>query len=389
MKKVLITILGVSALFAIMCLNGCGTEPKGTEGKITTTDSLYVSGTNSTETITLKDADLTDTVAKVTVTSGADAVGITLYLPGKNGVYTGQLAFSPTASSGNAIKVIDGGVITLTYKDAKPAADRTKTLVWKGVAGTMTLDKTAYSSIATPMVITVTDLDMAAASLTVSVTTTTYTSPVSVVLQPVAGSYGTYTKSVYFTPETRITQGDTIHVKSADVVTVTYADQIPAGTDVSKTATWTGVAGVVALDSSDTGYHGTTSKATITLTDPDLTATSINVTVTSKKDPTGITVALAGAAGTYTGQIGFSLSASVAGTTIAAQDSDLITVSYTDVEPAGTITKTANWYSTLKPALGFFGQHTTDASTVIPGLILQLIPWTAGGAPVCTFDLVD
>jgi hypothetical protein len=384
MKKVLITILGVSALFAAMSLNGCGTEPKGMSGTFTLSDTV-VTGTNLPITITLKDADVTDTMVPVNVTSSADAVGFTIMLTGKNGVFTGTLSFTTTASAAPAIQVFHNGLVTLTYRDYKPEGYRTETLIWKGAVGSVALDQAAYTSIAAPMVITVTDLDMAATSLTVSVTTTTYTSPVNVVLQPVAGSYGTYSKSVYFTPETRLTLGDTIHVKSGDVVTVTYADQIPAGTDVTKTATWTGVAGTVALDSADAGYHGMSSTATITLTDADLTASTVNVTVTSKKDAVGITVALTGAAGSYSGHFGFNMSTSVAGTTIAAQDSDLITISYADAEPAGTITKTANWYSNLVKAIGIFGPGATPGATFVPGLLPKFFNWGPG---TCTEETV-
>jgi hypothetical protein len=357
------------------------------------------------------------------------------------------------------------------------------------------LDHDAYTSIAAPMVITVTDLDMAAPSLTVGVSTTTYTTPVNVVLLPVAGSYGTYTKSVYFTAEDRMTLADTIHVKSGDVVTVTYADQIPAGSDVSKTATWNGTVGTVTV--APAAVTGLKSPMTITVADVDVAASSVTVKVTSLKDATGINVVLnpvAGTAGSYSGQVGFSLKASTAGSVIAVQPNDQVTVSYEDIAPAATRTApapatwtgasatlavdstatgyhgtagkmtisladeniadstvvvnvkstkdtvgipvtltgsnfafsgqvgfsmaassaseiavkdsgavtvsivdpagqtgtaTATWYSLLKPAVGLFGSNITDASTLIPGLILQLIPWTANGAATCTFDLVD
>jgi hypothetical protein len=76
MKKLLITVLGVGALFAAMCLNGCS-QDKGTSGSFTVSDTV-VTGTNSTVTITLKDADVTDTLVPVKVTSSIDAVGITI-----------------------------------------------------------------------------------------------------------------------------------------------------------------------------------------------------------------------------------------------------------------------------------------------------------------------
>ena len=166
---------------------------------------------------------------------------------------------------------------------------------------------------------------------------------------------------------------------------MTYNDVAPAAARTA-VATWTGASATLAVDS--TSYHGTTGKMTITLADNDVVDSTVIVTVSSTKDATGIPVTLKGSNFSFSGQVGFSMGASSA-SAIAVKDSDVVTVSYSDAAPVEVKTTTASWYSTLKPALGFFGQHTTDASMVIPGLILQLIPWTAGGAPTCTFDVAD
>lgn len=210
--------------------------------------------------------------------------------------------------------------------------------------------------------------------------TTTYNSQqTTVVLKPVAGSYGVYSGKVYFTPG--LTAGnDTIRVKDGDVVTVTYTDDVPPGVISSATATWHGVAGVLALDS--TVYHGMTAKAMVTLVDSDLVADTVNVKVTSMKDSSGITLMLVGSAGTYSGKLGFSIGSSTAGKAIAVQDSDMVKVSYADAEPAAVITKTANWYSTLIPALGIFSTAATPGATVAPGLLTNLFTWSG----TCTVD---
>jgi len=372
MHKFLIFAFCFVSLFYFVFLNSCSQEPKGTAGTFTLSDSV-LTGTNTSLTITIKDPDVSESQIPVTVTSSLDAIGITVMLTGTNGVFTGKLYFTTSASNDTAIQVSHNSLVTIKYADKKPAADRIATVIWKGSAGTLTLDKEAYTSIATPMVITVEDVDVSAPNITVSVTTTTYTNPVNVVLLPVSGKYGTYSKSVYFTPETRLTLADTIHVKSGDVVTVTYADQVPPGTVVTKTATWNGVAGTLEIDSTD--YHGQATQATINLTDPDLVSTSVDVLVKSKKDTAGITLTLTGSSGKYTGTLKFTMTTSVAKTSIAVSDSDLVTISYQDAEPSGTITKTCNWYSNLVKALGIYGQNATPGSMYKQGFLPKFFNW--------------
>jgi hypothetical protein len=319
----------------------------------------------------------------VKVTSFDYPLGIKLKLTGKNGTLTGTLNFSTTIADNDTIRVIDGDLVTITYTDAFPAGDRTVKVTWNGAKGTVALDAASYTSIAAPMTITVTDLDMSAPSLDVDITTTTYNlQKTTVILNAVAGNYGKYSGKVYFTPG--LSAGnDTIRVKDGDVVTVTYSDDVPPGTMASATATWHGVAGALALDSTD--YHGMTSKAAVTLTDPDVTASTVTVTVKSKKDTTGITLALTGAAGQYSGKIGFSSGgSSQANGVIAVQDSDVVTVSYADAVPVATVKKTANWYSVLKPALGIFSSSATPGATLVPGLLTNLFTWNG----TCAIDSV-
>ena len=347
MKKVLLTILGASTLLATLCIIGCGTEPRGTEGKITVS-STSVTGSNVPVTVTLKDPDITDTAVTLKVTSYDYPLGVNLILTGKNGTFTGTLNFSTTIAANNSIRVIDGDLVTITYKDAFPVGDRTAKVTWNGAKGTITLDKAAYSSITAPITITVTDLDMAAPELDVDIITTTYNSQkTSVILKAVAGSYGTYRGQVYFTAG--LSAGnDTIRVKDGDVVTVTYNDDVPPGISAAVTATWHGVAGKVAANPA--AYTGLTSKMTITVQDSDVVDPSVTVKVKSQKDTAGISVVLnpvAGSAGAYSGQVGFSLNASTAGSVIAVQNNDQITISYNDIAPAAVRTGTATWSGAL------------------------------------------
>ena len=80
---------------------------------------------------------------------------------------------------------------------------------------------------------------------------------------------------------------------------------------------------------------------------------TLTVKVKSEKDTAGIMVTLKANAGKFTGQVGFSYGASTA-TSIAAADSDTVTVIYNDMVPKTTVTKTAIYYTDLIPALGIF-----------------------------------
>ena len=489
MKKVLITILGASTLLVALCMIGCGTEPRGYEGKITVSSTtLTVTGSNTPLTVTLNDPDLTAAFVTLKVISSYYPSGINLKLVGNNGTYSGTLNFSTTVAGNDTIRVVDGDLVTITYKDAMPVGDRSVKIIWTGARGTVALDKAAYSSIAAPMTITVTDLDMGAPTLDVDIITTTYNSQkTTVILKAVAGSYGTYSGKVYFTAGPSA-GNDSIRVKDGDVVTVTYNDDVPPGTTALATAVWHGVAGIVTatpaafiglntymtitlkdsdvtdpsvtvkvksqkdtagisvvlklvagsagtysgqvcfslqgssstqgtlvVQNNDTvtilyndiapaavrkatatwngasakltvdsaSYHGTTGKMTITLADNDVMDTSVVVTVKSTKDTVGIPVTLIGSKFSFSGQVGFSMGASSA-SAIAVKDSDVVTVSYSDVAPVEVKTTTANWYSVLKPALGILSTTTTPGATLVPGFLTNLFTWTG----TCTVDSV-
>lgn len=385
MKKVLLSILGVSAALAALCTTGCGTEPKGTEGKVLLSDSVSADvsvGTKDPVTVTLKDADLTGTADTLTITSDVDHLGTMLILTGSKGVYTGQLYFSTVASGLDTIKVSDGSEVTVTYKDAKPAGLRTATLIWKGGAVGVALDAATYTGITAPMTITVTDTNISSTTVTVNVATTTFTTPVPVVLAS-AGTIGMYTGKVYFNVGNTLTGADTVHVRNNDAVTVTYSDLVVPASVATAQAQWQGASVVITPDSS--AYNGF-EKMMITLTDDHTVATSLVVNVSSQKAGDTIAVTLTAVPGTpwiFTGSVGFSLS--MTATAVGVQDSDMVTVSYFDAVQNLTKSATANWYSNQKPAFGIFSPNYTAASSLDTSVVIPLLSWTN----TCTIDTVD
>jgi hypothetical protein len=241
---------------------------EGTVGKVTLSDSLFA-GIKGLVTVTLIDTDLTDTVVSVGVTSWADQVGLILRLTGKNGVYTGQLAFSTTASAGNAILVTSNSLVTITYNDAMPAGTRTATLIWKAGTFTITisLDKNSYQGVSNPMVIVVTDTNVSSAIVTAMITTTTYTTPVLVTLMQIPGTIGLYTDTVYFTAGNTATIKDTIRVKDGDTVTVVYYNMGDPAYVVWREAVWTASTSMVQPGASV--YLGFVNKRTVNVSDPN------------------------------------------------------------------------------------------------------------------------
>jgi hypothetical protein len=232
MKKVLFLVLGISAMLASVCFTGCSTSPKGTEGKISLSDTLAI-GTKNMVTVTLKDADLTGTSEAVKVTSTADPVGVTLNLTGKNGVYSGTLAFSTITSVGDTIKVSNNALVTFTYKDALPVGTRTETLIWQGSDVVVSMDSSAYNGFEN-MNITLTDDHTAAASLVVRVSSQKVGDTVSVTLTPSAGNPSTFNGSIGFATAKTATS---IGVLDSDVVTVSFYDDVMSQAK-SATANW-------------------------------------------------------------------------------------------------------------------------------------------------------
>jgi|GEM_PF-2594928 hypothetical protein len=379
MKKVLLSILGVSAIFTALLSTGCGTEPKGTEGKITVSDSVAV-GTAKVDTITLNDADLTGDTVSVQVTSTADAVGIYLVLSGTGGVYKGTLIFSTAASTaGSTIMVSQNSIITVKYNDAKPSGTRSQTFRWQAGAMAVAVDNTAYQGVATPMMITVTDPNISSQDVTVNVSSTHFTTPVAVTLTKSATVYGQYAGSVYFTVATTITGSDTVHVMNNDTVTVKYSNTVTPSVIATAKAPWT-ASQPITVASDKASYSGLTDKITLTVTDANVTTSTVTVKLTSSKDPTGITLTLPFAAGTGSIQVGVSLVQSGTNTIAVQAPSDTLKASYTDAALAAPVTGTMMWQASSvaittdstdyhgtagQMAISLTNDHTTASSLVV------------------------
>jgi hypothetical protein len=187
----------------------------------------------------------------------------------------------------------------------------------------------------------------------------------------VAGSAGSYSGQIGFSLKAS-TAGSVIAVQNNDQITISYNDIAPAATRTA-TATWTGASATLAVDSAS--YHGATGKMTITLTDNDAVDSTVVVNVKSTKDTAGISVTLKGSNFSFSGQVGFSMGASSA-SAIAVKDSDVVTVSYSDVAPVEVKTTTASWYATLIPALGIYSNDATPGVTQKTGLLPKLITWS-------------
>lgn len=320
--------------------------------KILVSDTLFA-GTKGSVTVTLKDTNLTDTVVNVKVTSTADMVGIMLKLTGKNGTYTGQLAFSTIVSSGNAIQVGSNCLVSITYKDMISGLSRTQNLLWKGGALGVALDNTSYQGVSHPMVVMVTDTNVSSPTVSATITTSTFATPVTITLKLVPGTYGLYTDTVYFMVGNAVTLKDTIRVHNNDSVTVAFSDPVVPGSTVMKSAQWKGSPITVALD--NTSYEGISSPMIITVTDPNVLSQTITVNVMSTSYSTAFPVTLtlsASISGQYIGNVHFSVSTAMTiKDTVHVKDGDTITVSYTN--PAvlnSAATQKAQW-TAIRPIL--------------------------------------
>jgi hypothetical protein len=331
--------------------------------------------------ITVNDADVSDASVLVTVTTTSSSATnlVTLKSTGVYGAFSGSIVFSTKVANAETLLVKDKDTILVTYADAVPNKSFTARAAWNGVAGVVTLDKAKYVAFAAPMAITLVDSDLTLPSINVNVKSATDTAGITLMLKPVAGKIGTYGGSVTFTLNASVEQ-KSIQVSDNDVVTVTYNDAAPMNT-IKQTAVWNGIAGTVSLDSA--AYKGQ-SKMTITVDDADVLDSTVSVKVKSIKDTTGITVKLkADSTGKFTGKVGFSLGASTA-TTIAAKDSDTVSVIYNDMVPKTTVTKIAVYYLGLVPAFGIFSGGATPGTSVDSTLIPKLFVW--GGTGFYTVD---
>lgn len=131
-----------NAWFASTVPGAEGVSRFGNAGVISLDSSNYVNVT-AVATVTLQDDGLNASasaidVARVRVTSSADAQGFSLLLPetGVNtGVFTGRFGFSVDATDNNAtppvIRVASGDKVTVVYFDLSPLGERKAEATWK------------------------------------------------------------------------------------------------------------------------------------------------------------------------------------------------------------------------------------------------------------------
>jgi hypothetical protein len=324
--------------------------------------------------IMVNDTDVTDSCVLVTLnTSSSSATNLlTLKTTGTAGVFSGKVVFSIRTSNAETLLVKDKDVISVMYEDNAPAESYSAKAVWNGVAGVVSVDKAKYVAFGSPMAITLVDTDLTTPTVAVNVKSPTDTTGITATLKPVAGKIGTYSGSVTFTLNASV-DGKSIQISDNDNVTVTYNDATPANAVTTK-AVWNGIVGTVSLD--DTIPYKGQAKATITVDDADVLDSTVTVKVKSEKDTLGITITLKGTAGKFTGKVGFSSFGASTATTLAAADSDTVTVVYNDLVPKTAVTKTTVYYMGLIPALGIYSNIATPGATVVTGLQPKLITWS-------------
>jgi len=311
------------------------------------TDTYF--GTTQTATIVLTDSDLTGTTVNVNVKSTTDSSGITVALNGSGGVYSNSVGFTTGSSGSGNIRVSDGDTITVTYNDANPAGTRTDTAIWNSTThGVVYFDSDKYSS-SYGLTITVRDADVLSTTVDVLLTSTSDPSGITVTLNETTEN-GVYQRYFRITP-TGTSGSNCIKAISGDHIYVTYNEVSPAGTRTD-IALYTPISGSVSFG--DTTYYGLLDKAIINVYDWDLTyydydsyvyggPESVDITVVSTSDPTGVTIKVFRINNVYRGCVGFTSGSSGDGK-IHVVEGDTVTVRYSEPYPVGTRTDTAVWH---------------------------------------------
>jgi hypothetical protein len=274
--------------------------------------------------------------------------------PTGNGDIGNSLAKS--AAAYDTIKVIAAGYQTSSKAVTGYTGVNNFSLTWTGSGGSIAFEMASYQGCQIPAYLTVLDSNLHGPSLRVRVKSTTNSNGFDLSLKPVTGTTGMYADSLYFS----ITKSDSakrlLLVKDQDSVTASYDHGAPShAASMRTTGTyWSGTTGQIGPGASQ--YFGLRAKMLINLFDSDLTDSAVIVTVKSPKDTTGISLALKplpGNPGSYSREVGFSLTASIQDSIIAIDGRDslgqLITMIYHDAAPAGTrLGSICTWI----PALG-------------------------------------
>ena len=319
------------------------------------------SGAQYAAAVIVNDSDLAGATVPVRIKSRGDTVGFTLVLkkdPTTAGQYLDSIRFSinSTDSAKRTIKVAQakdamGDSIYAIYNDASPAAKDTAIVQWSGNNGEVNPGASMYGGMTTKITINVNDPDVMDSFVVVTIRSPADSVVgIPLTLPSVAGSWGTYSGLLGVTTGPSSAANRLIKVTGKDyyggeLITISYNDKTPMHTQLGSICTWRPTPGSIFLDS--TGYHGTVSKMSVTLYDDDIAANTAVVTVKSKKDPTGFIDTLryvSGAGRVFSGDVGFSTTASNAATSvIAVQAADSVVVTYVDSYPDTIAVQKAGW----------------------------------------------
>lgn len=293
--------------------------------------------------VTVWDLTVSTATVSATVSSTSYPTPINLTLAkdaGSAGSYSGQIGFtvSKATTLKDTVRVKDNDTVTVSYiKAGNPAASAKA--VWTALPPSIKPSESMYLGLRLPIHIIADDRNITDSTITIHLASHKDTVGFNVILHAIPGSPGSFSGLVYPSLTTSIA-GKVIAVRPPiDTLTTIYQSPALHSPIISSALQGTALLWLcnhvsITPDSLGTGYHGTTSKMKISLENDHIVANSLNITVKSKKDLTGITVPLAVSADTlfiFGATVGFTSGASSATTkTISVAGSDTITILYND-----------------------------------------------------------
>lgn len=329
------------------------------KSSIMSLDKAAYTGYNTSAKITLNNMDLNNESEEVEyieaeVLTGNDKnMEMELKETGKNtGKFTGTLYFGrSTDEDENKIKMTGTDSITITYTNENDEFDVIECYAdWTPQDAVLTLSKQEYCGKDAPVLITLTDFDIAdnrsaKDNLRVKAKVTGSTRETSVTLTETSSNTGKFTGTLYIngsSPSIKLIPGNTFEVYYMD-------EETTSGAEIERTATasWTGISEAgISLDK--TQYTGYNTYMTITVTDPDgnkypASRESIEVAVKTVGSTTGkkYTLRETGAnTGIFTVKLKL-IKESSTGSALHVRDTDTITVTFSDkrVSAAAGFTK--------------------------------------------------
>ncbi|HMB01683.1 MAG TPA: hypothetical protein VKS21_11910 [Spirochaetota bacterium] len=145
-----------------------------------------------------------------------------------------------------------------------------------------------------------------------------------------------------------------------------------------------GTLGTIAFDSST--YAGTAASATITLTDPDLSAGTVQVNVKSYSDTTGIGVTLIQAGTNYIGTVSFTTTSESGKLQVA--DGDMVIATYNDADPDQPVTAQATWNAGSSGSSSSTAASSASSTSIssVSSAVSSASSSSGSGSVVCTFS---